>query len=158
MRLVHSPTLSSNHVIWGLSDSLMHIVVVYDCIESYPYSHVGQQHCNATSVVKLCDEFLPGQKRRVIKMKKDGNCFYSTLSFQLFGTQSEHGSVRHLTNRTVSRNKSVFKPFFIPSFNSWGFMWTELEVRYMGHSSWSHSCSHGVSCAHLLYISISNWI
>lgn len=95
----------------------MHIVVVYDSIESYPYSHVGQQHYNATSVVKLCDEFLPGQKRRVVKMKKDGNCFYSALSFQLFGTQSEHGSVRHLINRTVSRNKSVFKPFFIPSSN-----------------------------------------
>jgi len=46
------------------------------------------------SIVKLCDDILPGQKWKVFKMKQDGNCFYSALSFQLFGTQNEHGSVR----------------------------------------------------------------
>ena len=51
-------------------------------------TYVGQQHYNATSTDKLCDEFLPGQKRKVVKMRPDENCSYSAVSFQ-FGTQNE---------------------------------------------------------------------
>ena len=35
------------------------------------------------------NEYLAAQERRVIKIKQDGNCFYSALSVQLFGTQDE---------------------------------------------------------------------
>ena len=45
---------------------------------------------------KLCDKYLPGQKRRVIKIKQVGNCFYSALSFQLFGSQDEDIAVRNV--------------------------------------------------------------
>ena len=32
------------------------------------------------------NEYLAAQERRVLKIKQDGNCFYSALSVQLFGT------------------------------------------------------------------------
>ena len=35
------------------------------------------------------NEYLAAQNRRVIKIEQDGNCFYSALSFQLFGTKDE---------------------------------------------------------------------
>jgi len=78
---------------------------------------LGEQDYNMLSIVKLCDEILPGQKRKVVKVKQDGNCFYSALSFQLFGTQNEHGSVRLVINRIIFRNKNIFRPFFIPTSN-----------------------------------------
>ena len=53
--------------------------------------------------------------RKVIKIKKDGNCFYSALSYELFGTQNEKNEVRHVVSRMVKLNKQVFAPYFIPT-------------------------------------------
>ena len=39
------------------------------------------------------NDYLAAQNRRVIKIKQEGNCFYSALSFQLFGTEDEHLAV-----------------------------------------------------------------
>ena len=61
------------------------------------------------------NEYLAAQQRSVIKIKQDGNCFYSALSFQLFGTQDEDIAVRNVVHRMVLLNKNTFKPFFIPT-------------------------------------------
>ena len=63
----------------------------------------------------IINEYLAAQERRVIKIKQDGNCFYSALSVQLFGTQDENLAVRNVVYRMVLLNKSIFKPFFIPT-------------------------------------------
>ena len=49
----------------------------------------------------------------MIKIKQDGNCFYSALSFQLFGTEDEDLAVRNVVYRMVLLNKRIFKPYFI---------------------------------------------
>ena len=72
---------------------------------------------NEPSAVKLCNEYLTRQKRRVIKIKQDGNCFYSAISFQLFGTQDQDIAVRNVIYRTITLNKNAFKPYLIPSSN-----------------------------------------
>ena len=36
-----------------------------------------------------CDAYLTRQSRKVIKIKRDRNCFYASLSFHLFSTQDE---------------------------------------------------------------------
>ena len=51
----------------------------------------------------------------MIKIKQDGNCFYSALSFQLFGTQDEDLAVRNVAYTMVLLNKRILKPFFIPT-------------------------------------------
>ena len=70
---------------------------------------------NEPSAVQLCNDYLSGQKRRVVNIKQDGNCFYSALSFQLLGTQNEDIAVRNVIHRTITLNKTTFKPYFIPS-------------------------------------------
>ena len=62
-----------------------------------------------------CDEYLAKQNRKVIKIKRDGNCFYSSLSYQLFGTQDEDDTIRFVVSNMVSRNKETFQEFFIPT-------------------------------------------
>ena len=42
------------------------------------------------------NDYLAAQKRQVIKIKQDGNCFYAALSFQLFGTQDKDLAVRNV--------------------------------------------------------------
>ena len=66
----------------------------------------------------LCDQYLAEQNRKIIKIKRDGNCFYSSLSFQLFGTQNEDNSVRNVTSRMVLLNKNIFSTYFIPTTNA----------------------------------------
>ena len=46
------------------------------------------------NIVMSCDEYFARQNRKVIKIKRDGNCFYSSLSHQLFGTQDEDDTIR----------------------------------------------------------------
>lgn len=70
---------------------------------------------NEPSAVKLCNDYLSGQKQRVVNIKQDVNCFYSALSFQLFGTQDEDITVRNVIHRTITLNKITFKSYFIPS-------------------------------------------
>ena len=78
------------------------------------YTFLGE-----TGLSKECpstiNDYLAAQRRQVIKIKQDGNCFYSVLSFQLFGTQDEDKAVRNVVYRMVLMNKSTFKPFFIPT-------------------------------------------
>ena len=68
-------------------------------------------------MVLSCDEYFARQNRKVIKIKRDGNCFYSSLSYQLFGTQHEDDTIRFVVSKMVSRNKEIFLPFFIPTAN-----------------------------------------
>ena len=68
-------------------------------------------------MVLSCDEYFASQNRKVIKIKRDGNCFYSSLSYQLFGTQHEDDTIRFVVSKMVSRNKEIFLPFFIPTAN-----------------------------------------
>ena len=51
----------------------------------------------------------------MINIKQDGNCFYSALLVQLFGTQDEDLVVQNVVYRMVLLNKSILKPFFIPT-------------------------------------------
>ena len=78
------------------------------------YTFLGE-----TGLSKECpstiNDYLAAQRRQVIKIKQDGNCFYSVLSFQLLGTQDEDIAVRNVVYRMVLMNKSTFKPFFIPT-------------------------------------------
>jgi len=48
-----------------------------------------------------------------VNIKRDGNCFYSSLSFLLFGKEEEHDEVRHVVSRMVAKNKNTFRPYFI---------------------------------------------
>ena len=59
------------------------------------------------------NDYLAVQQRKVIKIKQDGNCFYSALSIQLFGTQNKDIAVQNMVHRMVLLNKNIFKPFFI---------------------------------------------
>ena len=60
------------------------------------------------------DVYLTRQSRKVAKTKHDGNCFYLSLSFLLFGTQNEDAEVCHVVARMVAKNKSIFRPYFTP--------------------------------------------
>ncbi|XP_065897260.1 uncharacterized protein [Dysidea avara] len=72
------------------------------------------QHGVAEELMLSCDAYLTRQSRKVIKIKRDGNCFYASLSFQLFGTQDEDFEVRHVVTSMVKKNQSIFRPYFIP--------------------------------------------
>ena len=52
--------------------------------------------------------------RKIISMKPDGNCFYRTLSYQLFGTQEEYNIVHGVVYRTEMYNKPIFANYLIP--------------------------------------------
>ena len=51
--------------------------------------------------------------RKTISMKPDGNCFYHTLSYQLFGTQEEYDIVHGVVYRT-EMYKPIFAHYLIP--------------------------------------------
>ena len=70
-----------------------------------------------TDCLMSCEEYLAEQNRKVIKIKQDGNCFYSTLSFELFGKQDEDAVVRDVISRMVLLNKNIFSAYFIPMTN-----------------------------------------
>ena len=52
--------------------------------------------------------------RKIISMKPDGNCFYRTLSYQLFGTQEEYNIVHGVVYHTEMYNKPIFANYLIP--------------------------------------------
>ena len=44
-------------------------------------------------------------------MEPDGNCFFRAISYELFGTQDEHGLIRTILYRMENLNKEVFSRF-----------------------------------------------
>ena len=50
-------------------------------------------------------------------MKADGNCFYRSISYELFGTQEEDYIIRSVITRMENLNKNVFSSFLIPGVN-----------------------------------------
>ena len=62
-----------------------------------------------TDCLISCEEYLAEQNRKVIKIKQNGNCFYCTLSFELFGKQDEDAVVRDVISRMVLLNKNIFQ-------------------------------------------------
>ena len=70
-----------------------------------------------------CDAYLTRQSCKVIKIKQDGNCFYASLSFQLFGTQDEDFEVRHVVTSMVKKTK-VFSDLILFQ----GKMWIRLKT------------------------------
>ncbi len=42
-------------------------------------------------------------------IKPDGNCFFRALSYQLFGTEDEHITIRTTLYRTEALNKKIFE-------------------------------------------------
>ena len=62
----------------------------------------------------LRNKFLSDQNRKLVVVRSDGNCFYSALSVQLFGTPDKDGEVRNVVSRMILLNKSDFLPIFIP--------------------------------------------
>ena len=55
--------------------------------------------------------------RKIVHMKPDGNCFYRSISYQLFGTQEEDCTVRSVITRMENLNKKVFSSFLIHGAN-----------------------------------------
>ena len=47
-------------------------------------------------------------------MKADGNCFYRSISYELFGTQDEDYAIHSVLITTENLNKSIFSSFLIP--------------------------------------------
>ena len=43
-------------------------------------------------------------------MKADGNCFYRSASYELFGTQEEGYTIHNVITRMENLNKNVFSP------------------------------------------------
>ena len=56
-----------------------------------------------------------GQK--IVKMIGDGNCYYRGISYQLFGTQEEHPTIRSVIHRMENLNKDIFSPYLISGVN-----------------------------------------
>ena len=50
-------------------------------------------------------------------MVGDGNCFYRGISYQLFGTQEEHSTIRSVVSRMENLNKEIFSPYLISGWN-----------------------------------------
>lgn len=86
--------------------------------------------------INIIQIFLYSQRRRVsstmIKIKQDGICFYSALSFQLIGTQDNDIDLQNMVHRTVLLNKNLHS--YTKSLNLWS-MWTQLEAWNLGYSS-----------------------
>ena len=47
----------------------------------------------------------------------DGNCFHRSISYQLFGTQEEHSTIRNVVYHTEKFSKEIFSPYLIPGLN-----------------------------------------
>ena len=50
-------------------------------------------------------------------MVGDRNCFYRGISYQLFGTQEEHSTIRSVVSRMENLNKEIFSPYLISQLN-----------------------------------------
>jgi len=60
--------------------------------------------------------FLAKANRKVVSIKPDGNCFYTAISYQLFGTE-EDSTICSVISRMERFNKDVFSTFLIPAGN-----------------------------------------
>ncbi|XP_065893597.1 uncharacterized protein [Dysidea avara] len=63
------------------------------------------------------DKFLSKVNRRVVAMQPGGNCYYRTISYQLFGIQEQHHTVRGVISKMVNLNKHIFATFLDPTEN-----------------------------------------
>ena len=52
--------------------------------------------------------FFEQYGRKLFEMVGDGNCFYRGISYQLFGTQEEHPTIRSVVSRMENLNKEIF--------------------------------------------------
>ena len=62
----------------------------------------------------------------------DGNCFYRGISYQLFGTQEEHSTIRNVVYHTENLNKDIFSPHLIPGLNK-----TTLHEQIVTPGTWA---------------------
>ena len=60
--------------------------------------------------------FFEQYGRKLFEMVGDGNCFYRGISYQLFGTQEEHSTIRSVVSHMENLNK-IFSPYLISGWN-----------------------------------------
>lgn len=60
------------------------------------------------------DAFLKQSGRRLKTIEGDGNCQFRCFSYQLFGSEEHHLSVRFLLERFENLNKGVFAKYLTP--------------------------------------------
>ena len=65
------------------------------------------------SLIKLSAN-IPRNLIKLIKIEKDGNCFYWTLCVFFMGYKNEYEKIRQLIYEGAKNNKKVFIPFFLP--------------------------------------------
>lgn len=63
----------------------------------------------SADILTPLQEFLAESGRKVREIKGDGNCFFRSLSFILFGNEEEHVNVRTLLVRFENLNSEIFK-------------------------------------------------